>query len=219
MSPIDRVIDLSLYQSISRGRAVLEFGSGSGRIQLALRDIAETVVGIEQDARLVEKSRSHGLTIFHGDFRHAQVTQQFDVVLMPFNAIMEIGNRRGQIQAIQNAARHLGSGGQLVIESFRPIEELLKRGRVGPVTYQRGRFMVTERHAYDRKRQRIYYTYRLVGTIGDGNVLHHRVRWVEVAEYRQWLRQAGFTSIIFQAGFEGEPLTSEAFQLVVIANK
>lgn len=104
------------------GRAVLEFGIGTGRLALPLLDRGLRVAGIDASRRMVEALRAkpggEQVTIEIGDYATTRVGGRFSVAALVFNNILDPRGISAQLAIFENAARHLESGGYFVIEAF-----------------------------------------------------------------------------------------------------
>ena len=103
-------------------RAIVEFGIGTGRLALGLRDRGFLVAGLDGSEQMVAKLRSksggEALEVVVGDYRDARVDGTFSVVALVFNGIFDPRGRHVQLDIFRNAARHLGTRGYFVIESW-----------------------------------------------------------------------------------------------------
>lgn len=113
------VADLALARP---ERSVLEFGIGTGRLALALRERGLRVAGIDSSERMLEelrrKSGGPDVEVVVGDYRDATVTGTFSVVVLALNGIFDERGRDVQLDIFRNARRHLGDRGYFVVESF-----------------------------------------------------------------------------------------------------
>jgi SAM-dependent methyltransferase len=112
--------------------AALEFGIGTGRLALPLRQRGVRVHGIELSPAMAARLRAQpeaadiGVTI--GDFAEAQVTGAFSLVYLVRNTIMNLTSQDAQVDCFANAARHLAPGGCFVIEVIVPALRRLPPG-------------------------------------------------------------------------------------------
>lgn len=119
----DRAAELLCELAQARpGGSVVEFGIGTGRLALRLRDLGVRVAGIDASVRMVEalQSKPGGkrIEVQVGDFTTARVPGTFSVVALVFNSILDERGLAAQLAVFQNAARHLEPGGCFVIEAF-----------------------------------------------------------------------------------------------------
>jgi SAM-dependent methyltransferase len=103
--------------------SVLEFGIGTGRLALPLRQMGVKVAGIDVSERMVaqlrQKPAGDEIDVVIGDYRNARVsTRPFSVVVIAFNGIFHESGLAAQLDIFRNAADHLVPGGCFVIESW-----------------------------------------------------------------------------------------------------
>jgi SAM-dependent methyltransferase len=108
----------------ARGGAVLEFGIGTGRVALPLRQRGVEVQGIDISADMVAQLRAKpgadGIPVAVGDFATTKVPGTFSLVYLVYNAISNLTTQDEQVECFRNAAEHLGPDGRLVIELWIP---------------------------------------------------------------------------------------------------
>lgn len=112
--------------------AALEFGIGTGRIALPLRQRIARVDGIDLSAPMIERLRAKpgaeliGVTV--GDCTTTRVAGSFDVVYIVWNSIMNITSQDEQVECFRNAAAHLRGDGAFVVEVMVPELHRLPAG-------------------------------------------------------------------------------------------
>lgn len=117
---IDRLAALA---SARPERSVLEFGIGTGRLALPLRNIGLTVAGIDGSEKMVAllrgKPGGDGINVTVGDYRTTRLRGRcFSVVVLAFNGIFDPRGVDAQLDIFRNAARHLSPGGFFVVETW-----------------------------------------------------------------------------------------------------
>jgi ubiquinone/menaquinone biosynthesis C-methylase UbiE len=200
------------------GMEVLDLACGHGRIANALAARGCRVTGLDATPLFLDRARhdaaARGVTVTYveGDMRDLPWTDRFDRVINWFSSFGyfdDAGNRR----VLAEVARVLKPGGRFalemnnrdwVIRQFQPasVDErdgnlLIDRRRFEPLT---GR-MVTERTV-----------------VRDGRVRHvpYFVRMLTFTELRDWLLDAGFTSV---AGYsqDGGLLAQDSRRMITVA--
>ena len=99
------------------GRALLEFGSGTGKHGRLLAERGYCVTGIERSAEMVAQATpAAGFSCQQGDIRSVRLDRQFDAVLALFHVVSyQIGNT--DVRAVlARAAEHLHTGGLFVFD-------------------------------------------------------------------------------------------------------
>lgn len=112
------------------GGPVLELGTGSGRVALALARAGAEVVGVDAmpsmlraaKARLAKlpASAAERVTLMHADLRRVRLRRRFPLVIAPFNTFMHLYTRSDFEQALATCRAHLGARGRLVFDLQMP---------------------------------------------------------------------------------------------------
>lgn len=106
---------------------ILEFGVGTGRIALGLRQRGLRVAGVEGSeqmaADLAAKPFGTEVDVVIGDYRTTRMEGEFAVVLLVLNGVFDPRGRSAQMDIFRNAARHLIPGGKFVVESWVMTDE------------------------------------------------------------------------------------------------
>jgi hypothetical protein len=110
----------------------LEFGIGTGRIALPLRERGVPVTGIDLSeamlAQLRLKPGASQIDTVVGDFSQARVAGTFRLVYLVFNTITNVTTQEEQVDTFRNAAAHLAAGGHFVVEVGVPALQRLPPG-------------------------------------------------------------------------------------------
>ncbi|MDX6718006.1 MAG: hypothetical protein QOJ63_260 [Solirubrobacteraceae bacterium] len=117
---------------LAGGRAVLEFGIGTGRLALPLHAQGLVVHGIDNSAPMLEQLRGkpHGeeLAVTLGDFATTTVDGSFGLVFVANHTLLALTTQDAQVQCFLNAAAHLEPGGVFVVEVMSPYAGALENG-------------------------------------------------------------------------------------------
>ena len=112
---------------------VLEFAIGTGRVAAPLAARGLPVQGIELSramaARIVDKPAGDRIDVTIGDMTSTRVPGEFSLVYLVYNTISNVTTQDGQLAVFCNAAAHLRSGGQLLIEVGLPDLRRLPPGQ------------------------------------------------------------------------------------------
>lgn len=103
---------------------VLEFGVGSGRIALPLSDVGYDVTGIDSSRTmldlLAQQDPRGAVRTIHADFTHPVDADDFDLVLVAYNALSMQPDLDAQRATLRNAASAVRPGGVIAIENVAP---------------------------------------------------------------------------------------------------
>jgi Methyltransferase domain len=198
----------------------LEFGIGTGRIALPLRQRGVAVHGIDLSEAMVNRLRAKpggdAVAVTIGDFATTQVGEMFRVVYLVYNGISNLTTQDEQVECFRNAASHLESGGYFVIEVLIPALRRLPPGEtVRP-------FMVTPTHLgideYDTATQAaVSHHYSIDG--GNAGVWSMPWRYVWPSELDLMARLAGMTLRERWEGWSRQPFTTESTAHVSVWEK
>ena len=122
--------DIPFYTRLADdyGGKVLELGSGTGRLSLALARAGHQVTGIElaeamyQRAltRLEEEKLSEQVTFLQADMRDFHLAETFDVIIAPFNTLMHAYTLADQDATFARVSEHLAPGGVFAFDLYNP---------------------------------------------------------------------------------------------------
>src|SRR5690606_15817098 len=115
-------------------RRVLELGCGSGRLTIALAELApqtdSRIVGIDLEGAMLDRARDKAnelgaaarqrLTLLEGDMRRWRADQPFDPVLIPCSSITHLLTLDDRLVAWQRAYENLRPGGRFAIDITMP---------------------------------------------------------------------------------------------------
>jgi SAM-dependent methyltransferase len=117
-------IDVTFYVHLARqvGGPVLDAGCGSGRLLLPLSQAGLKVTGIDSSSAMLALARQKlerlGQTVrlIEGDMRTLMLEERYGLIIVSINTFMHFQTTADQLAALENLARHLRPGGQLVID-------------------------------------------------------------------------------------------------------
>ena len=200
------------------GMEVLDLACGHGRIANALAERGCRVTGLDATplfldrARLDAATRGVAVTYVDGDMRDLPWTGRFDRVVNWFTAFGyfdDAGNRR----VLREVARSLKPGGRFVLEMHNR-DWIIRHFQPASVDERDGN-LVTEQRRFEPLTGRMLAERTVVR---DGHVrrIPYFVRTFTFTELRDWLLDAGFTSVEGY-GEDGDPLTPESRRMITIA--
>ncbi len=123
--------DLTLYSEFARGvnLPILDIGSGTGRVSLALASAGHDVIGVEPSlamlkrahARCEEEKLNHRVVLLHAPAESFTTTRQAGMALFALNTFCHFLTSASQFRALSNVRRHLQPGGLLIIDQWNPL--------------------------------------------------------------------------------------------------
>jgi SAM-dependent methyltransferase len=113
-------VDGTVATVAAYGSTVLELGIGTGRLAVPMLDAGLTVTGIDASAAMVERLRQKvgdRIPVVVDDFTDVPVDGRFDVVLLAFNALLNLTTDAAQVRCLRRAAE---VGEHVIVETFVP---------------------------------------------------------------------------------------------------
>lgn len=227
-SPMDGDIDFYRRLAGETGGPVLEVGCGTGRVAVVLAADGHEVVGVDLSApmlRLAEQRRAclEAEVAARISFRQADMTtldlgRDFALVVTPSRVFQFALTSHAQRQALATLRRHLRPDGQLVLDLFDPLLDLVvpsdePPGRGGelvhPTSRNRVTWEVTARNP-EPARQLVVedWTYREIGPSGEVLRTHTErlaLRWSTRSELRLLFELSGLEVVAEYGDFRGGP--------------
>ncbi len=116
--------DIGLYLGFAerRGGPVLELGSGTGRVALALAELGHDVTGIDASeamigpARAAARRRGLEAQFVLADMRSLDLGRRFGLIICPLSGFRHLLTPNDQAAALAGVRRHLAPGGLLVLD-------------------------------------------------------------------------------------------------------
>jgi SAM-dependent methyltransferase len=223
---VDEIIETL---GLKPGDRVLDAPCGHGRISNLLASHGMIVTGVDQSALFLEKAASDAVAqggsvpqYLRGDLRDLPLGEgaagSHDAVVCWFTSFGYFDDE-GNRKVLSEFRRALRPGGTLLIETMHrdafirfftpdPFAHVTRAG-------EDGKDLEIDVTTFDSELGSLR-TRRTV--VRDGVVSSHvfTIRLPALTELRQWLREAGFSSVAFQSR-HGETLTLETRRLVVLA--
>jgi 2-polyprenyl-3-methyl-5-hydroxy-6-metoxy-1,4-benzoquinol methylase len=202
------------------GARVLELGIGTGRLALPLAARGLEVNGIDSSAPMVERLRAKpggsDLPVVIGDFADVSslVEGQFDLVLLPFNALFELLAQDEQCRCLTGAAGHLAPGGALVVEALSP--ELTRLEQSLTVTSLAPDEVVLQATSHDPLTQVVRGHDVVLTETSPVRLRPWAIRYATVPEIDLMARLAGLRLVERWGGWQREPFTAESSRHVSV---
>ena len=131
-------------RSISAGAApaILEIGSGTGRVMIPLAEAGFRVVGVDESPEMLQIARdrlaqipAERWQIVQADARTMNLTERFGMAFIALNTFLHNLTREHQLGMLVAARRHLLPGGELIID-LPPNDELAYQPDNGEYEYE-----------------------------------------------------------------------------------
>lgn len=208
---VNRLVELA------PGKDVLELAVGTGRIAIPLAERGFNVTGVDISAGMLTElnKKDNSVTTLVGDMRDVTLSDTFDLVYLIFNGISYALTLQDQVATLKNAARHLKTGGLLVIETFVPrVHEIVGDNRA-PFALEEDFIGFDE---YDRINQKVTsYQYDLSAGQVASYQTEHRYVWPSELELMGEI--AGLEVVARWGSWDKEPLTNDSDDMIIVFQK
>jgi SAM-dependent methyltransferase len=129
----DKVDDLALYSDLAAdyGDPVFEVACGTGRVMFHLAQHGYTVHGIDIEPAMLDRGRrrleglpalKERLTFIQGDITSYQSSQQYPLVIFPYNGLMHFHDQAQQIVVLKRLRALTAPDGLLVLDLPNPAD-------------------------------------------------------------------------------------------------
>lgn len=235
----DMTDDLALYRELAddTGDPILDVGCGTGRVMLHLAQAGHRVVGLDYaQAMLARGERKLDLLgdlrtrvrFVHGDALTVQLTDVFELILVPYNGFMHFSEQTEQLAALRRFRQWIAPDGLLALdlpnagEAFAAQDDsalILERMFTEP---ESGHLVMQHSvSSLDRARQHLHITW-IYDEIGDGGAVHRtlaplKLRYVFPGEMDLLLAAAGWERVDVFGDYERGPFEEGSPRMFVIA--
>lgn len=229
--------DFEMYLGFAErtGGPILEIGSGTGRVALALAERGREVVGLEpSDAmRAVAQQKADRAELTDraafvpGDMRRFKLDRRFGLIIAPLNTFLHNLTPDDQLATLSNLKKHLQPSGLLVLDCFNPDPAhsaddhflILHRAHVDPDTGAASLLYVSRTVDWGNQLQEnIYIAERPTPSGGFQRIaITTNFRFIFRHEMVLLLKQGGFDVKEIYGSYELDPFESGSDQLIVVA--
>ncbi len=229
--------DLDMYLGFAErtGGSILEIGSGTGRVALALVEAGHTVVGLElSDAlRAVARHKAAEAQLIDrvefvaGDMRRFQLERHFGLIIAPLNTFLHNLTLEDQLATLACCKKHLRPGGLLVLDCFIPDPAhaaddgrlIVQRSVVDRDTGQTAMLLLSRVTDWNQQLQEITYLIDRPDEHGHVQraVLQTTFRFIFRHEMTLLLKLGGFDLKEVYGSYDLEPFESGSDKLIAVA--
>ena len=224
-SYLEHDIPFYIQQAISNEAAVLELGSGTGRISVPIGKSGFEITGIDISGEMVKVANIKAMNAqisetchFHqGDMRTFELKEQFGLIIMPFRSFQSMLTVENQQKALSNIKKHLQPGGVLVMDLVAPDVELIALGdpmpfhvRDVPQEDTGHKLIIWGQNSWNGLTQ-VNSTRLIIHEVDQhGEVISQiyrdfPIRYTFRYEMEHLLHRSGFQPVALYGGFNGEP--------------
>ncbi len=224
--------DVAWYRQLAREAAgpVLELGTGTGRVLLALAESGAPCTGLDSSEAMLQELRRKPLpanvNLVLADIRSFALGQRFALIAAPFRVFQHLETVADQLACLGCVREHLAPGGRLAFDVFVPDPARLAvevHPEAEDARYQRDGEEVVRFVALriERARQllqvQVRYERRRDGRVRGEDRAELRLRFFHRYELLHLLARAGFGEVALYGGFAREPFGEDSRDFVVVA--
>ena len=206
--------------ALQPGDAVLDLACGHGRIANRLAERGAVVTGIDATPSFLElakqdaRRRDVNVLYVEGDIRELDESERFDGVVSWFTAYGYFDDETNR-DVLRRVRRALKLGGRFLIELNH--KDGLLPGYLPSTVGRVGDDLLIDEHTYDPLTSRSTARRTTIRN-GERRERTYFVRMFSFTELRDWLLQAGFSSVTGYAG-DGDELTAASRRMILVATK
>jgi SAM-dependent methyltransferase len=229
--------DLEMYRGFAErsGGPILEVGSGTGRVALALAAEGHAIVGLElsEAMRVVAQRKADRaqlgdrVTFIAGDMRRFTIDQHFGLIVAPLNTFLHNLTLDDQLATLACCKKHLRPGGRLVLDCFNPDPAhaaddrrlIVQRTVIDRETGQTAVLLLARATDWGHQLQEITY---FVDRTDRNGVLQHSTlqtsfRFIFRHEMQLLLKAGGFDLQEVYGSYDLEPFDTGSEKIIVVA--
>ena len=230
--------DLAMYAGFAErtGGPILEIGSGTGRVALALAKEGQRVIGLELSdemrsiaQRKIDSAEAHDqVTMVTGDMRRFQIDEYFGLAIVPINTFLHNLTLEDQLATLACIRRHLKPGGLLVMDCFNPDPAqaaddrrlIVQRSVIDRATGQTALLLLSRATDWGNQQQEITYLVDRPDTQGrlQRTVFPASFRFIFRNEMQVLLKLGGFDLKEVYGSYELDPFETGSDKMIVVAS-
>ncbi|WP_119302486.1 class I SAM-dependent methyltransferase [Dongia deserti] len=206
-------------------KTILDMGSGTGRLAVALAECGHRVTGADPSAGMMKVARSRPGTArvnwVDSDAAHLSLEQRFDLIIMTGHVFQVFLEDDAVSATLRTLRRHLAPGGALAFETRNPLVEewrewIPSRSRE---TVQVPGIGKIEVHNDIAAAEGALVTYETHFRFAPDDIVVTRdtLRFMSQAELAAFLANAGFTELTWFGDWDRSPITPQSPEIIVLA--
>jgi SAM-dependent methyltransferase len=216
--------DHDYYRALAEGaRKVLDFGCGTGLLTRSLVSPGRVVIGVDPSPTMLGYARrqpgAEAVTWIDGDHRVVEPTGDVDLVVSSGNTMMHVAEHAAAVTALAAALR---PGGVFAFESRNPAARAWEQW-TSEATYGERDTVAGHLKEWleliEIANGRVVFDAHNVFPDGHDAVYRNVLYFRRADEITADLRAAGFSEVVIDGGWHGEPFTETSRLLVVRATK
>ena len=214
--PLPEAVEF-LASRAGRGR-VLEFAIGTGRFALPLIERGFKVDGIDTSAAMVDRLHAQrpDVRVEIGDMADVDMGATYSLVFLVATSLFLVLDQDGQVRCFENAARHLGRGGQFVVHTWTPMPNRFVDGQTVRAADIADSGVAIETSRHYQATQRVDVQYLSIGDDGKVELYPIKLRYAWPAELDLMARLAGLRLVERFGGWRGEPFSDSSAEHVSV---
>ena len=229
--------DIEMYLGFAErtGGSILEIGSGTGRVALALAAEGHTIVGLElaEALRAVAQHKADRAQLTDrvqfsaGDMRHFKLDQHFGLIIVPLNTFLHNLTLDDQLATLACCKKHLRPGGLLVLDCFNPDPAhaaddrrlIVQRSVIDRDTGHPALLLLSRATDWNNQLQEITYLIDRIDRSGavQRAILPTTYRFIFRHEMRLLLKVGGFDLKDEYGSYDLDPVEAGSDKLIVVA--
>lgn len=238
--------DLDLYLGFAErtSGAILEIGSGTGRVSMALAGEGHRVTGLELSDEMIAIARkklavatlapvvtSAGVPespvqFIQADMRRFKLDDHFGLAIVPLNTFLHNLTLDDQLATLNSIKQHLAPNGRLVLDCFLPdpavVDDrrlILQRSLIDRENGTTAQLFLARSTDWANQRQDITYFIDRTNRSGQvqRTVFNAAFRFIYYNELQLLLRSGGFEMKEVYGSYELEPFEANSDKMVVVA--
>ncbi|MBV8397060.1 MAG: class I SAM-dependent methyltransferase [Actinobacteria bacterium] len=199
------VEDVGFYVEEAKrsGGPVVELGVGTGRIAVPIAVEGLEVIGVDSSKGMLDVARERAalagveLDLRFGDFREPPVEGEYPLVIIPFRSLLHMQTDEDRRAALRAARSLLAPAGRFVFDVFTPGPEDIAETHGLWLEREPGIF---ERADWNEESQTLTLRVR-----GEGTEAELSLAWLSVPEWRELLKDEGFSVDAVYGWFDRKP--------------